>query len=350
MNSITSHFDEVTCAEPQLFKNLTMIPLLKDTGIESDYFLLDEALQQNVFEVKEVSESGSVPELSVLNKSDKRILLLDGEELVGAKQNRILNITVMVPAKASITVPVSCVEAGRWGYRDAQSPRPSRSEFERMRARMNFDSAQRIHYSESRRRNHYRVSETLRSAGTRHGNQGGVWDDIARKSERMNARSETCASEAMYDKFRSDLNEYLSSFEAVPNQVGAVFSVAGSTTGVDVFESPEALSKSLSKLIQSYSLDAVDQLRSGVDETPDIDVDKFLKQIVSANCEVYDGVGEGNDYRIESEQLIGAALVVDERVIHLCAFAKFGDEDELSIGRSRMTRTSHRIRNRSRQA
>jgi hypothetical protein len=41
----------------------------------------------------------------------------DGEQLVGAKQNRILNMTVLVAAETEVTIPVSCVERGRWGYR-----------------------------------------------------------------------------------------------------------------------------------------------------------------------------------------------------------------------------------------
>ena len=43
--------------------------------------------------ITEVSEGGSVPELRVVNKGDARILVLDGEELRGAKQNRVLNTT-----------------------------------------------------------------------------------------------------------------------------------------------------------------------------------------------------------------------------------------------------------------
>jgi hypothetical protein len=43
-------------------------------------------------------------------------LLLDGEQLVGAKQNRIPNMIVLVAAQTEVTIPVSCVEQGRWGY------------------------------------------------------------------------------------------------------------------------------------------------------------------------------------------------------------------------------------------
>jgi len=55
---------------------------------------------------------GSVPDLLVDNRGDVRVLFLEGEELIGAKQNRILNTSVLVPAHSKIKIPVSCVEPG----------------------------------------------------------------------------------------------------------------------------------------------------------------------------------------------------------------------------------------------
>ena len=52
------------------------------------------------------------------------MLLLDGEELVGAKQNRVLNLTILAPARQAITIPVSCVEAGRW-HAESDAFRPA---------------------------------------------------------------------------------------------------------------------------------------------------------------------------------------------------------------------------------
>jgi hypothetical protein len=65
--------------------------------------------------VTEVSEAGSVPFLQVTNGAARPLLLLDGEELLGAKQNRILNTTVPVAAHTEVTIPVSCVVSGQGG-------------------------------------------------------------------------------------------------------------------------------------------------------------------------------------------------------------------------------------------
>ena len=81
---------------------------------DTEYLLLDEALNQNAIEIVEKDADGSVPELRVNNKSNKMVLILDGEELVGAKQNRIVNTTILVQGNTTVIIPVSCAEHGRW--------------------------------------------------------------------------------------------------------------------------------------------------------------------------------------------------------------------------------------------
>jgi len=62
-----------------------------------------------------------VPELAVVNDGDIHVLLLDGEELRGAKQNRMLNTTILLKPKSKTIIPVSCTEQGRWNYASAES-------------------------------------------------------------------------------------------------------------------------------------------------------------------------------------------------------------------------------------
>ncbi len=59
--------------------------------------------------------AASVPHLMVTNPTDRPILLVEGEPLVGGQQNRTLNVSVLVPAGANLKIPVTCLEAGRWG-------------------------------------------------------------------------------------------------------------------------------------------------------------------------------------------------------------------------------------------
>src|SRR5438105_6220871 len=96
-----------------------MFPLLDDAAVQPAYVTLDQALEQRTVTIDEVSEAGSVPELKVVNRGVLPVLLVDGEELVGAKQNRVLNLTILVAPGTTTVIPVSCVEAGRWSRRSA---------------------------------------------------------------------------------------------------------------------------------------------------------------------------------------------------------------------------------------
>ena len=111
----------ILTGEPVTHGALAVIPLLATNLDDPDWLTLEEAGDRA--RVTEVSEAGSVPFLQVANGAAQPLLLLDGEELIGAKQNRILNTTVLVAAHAEVTIPVSCVEQGRWAIAAASSAR-----------------------------------------------------------------------------------------------------------------------------------------------------------------------------------------------------------------------------------
>jgi hypothetical protein len=96
---------------------LHLFPLEGGPSEEEALILLDEALEEGMLCVEELGEGGSVPELRVVNAGVRPVLLLEGDELVGAKQNRVVNSSVLVAAASELMLPVSCVERGRWSRR-----------------------------------------------------------------------------------------------------------------------------------------------------------------------------------------------------------------------------------------
>ena len=114
MSILSEPLSRLSLGKSQRIGNLAMTPVLGEPFSSLRYLTLDEALGQGVAHVREVSESGIVGEVLFVNESDRPVLLLDGEELVGAKQNRILNLTVLAHQRMTIRLPVSCVGAGRW--------------------------------------------------------------------------------------------------------------------------------------------------------------------------------------------------------------------------------------------
>ncbi len=289
--------------KPQVFKNICMFPLLRSTRPDSDYIMLDQALNEAVVEITEISDGGSVPDLTLLNTGDKPVLLLDGEELVGAKQNRVLNLTILAPANATTTIPVTCVEAGRWSYNSSS-----------------FSSAPRTMFNRGRASKSDQVSMSMRDEGSRRSNQTAVWDEISLKSERMSVDSETGAMSDMYENYEDKLDEFVNGFQATQNQVGAMFSIDGLVMGVDVFDCPDTMAKTLNKLIRSYALDAIETGDSKTGRADDRKATAFLKKIKKCRFDLFPAVGLGQDLRINSQSISGGALVEDDRAIHLWAF------------------------------
>lgn len=119
MNDVAAlqRLQKLKVGTPQRCNGLSVFPLLDDGPDEARYLTLDEALAAGLAHVTEVSDAGRVPELRFRNDGDRPVLLIDGDELVGAKQNRVLNPTILVPPHSEIVIPVSCVEYGRWTWR-----------------------------------------------------------------------------------------------------------------------------------------------------------------------------------------------------------------------------------------
>ena len=330
MQTINQTLSNISVGNTITHQNLTMFALMNGGGIEADYITLDEAMLAGTVQVTEVSEGGSVPELQFVNGGDKAVLLLDGEELVGAKQNRALNLTILVPPKSTIVIPVSCVEQGRWGYRGR-----------------GFKSSDKAQFAEGRARKAQSVSYCMASGHGRMSDQGDVWDSISEKMSRMEVNSPTMAMEDSYEQVRPRLNEFIGAFTAQDEQVGALFTINGEISGLDLFDSHDTISKLMPKLVGSYAIDALDRFNP-VSEAPESGIAReFLNVVAAAQVSAHEAVGMGTDLRFQSQFVSGGALEVDDRVVHLCAFPTRRAQRRPDIGMSEMARSSRRRRNRA---
>jgi len=115
-------FKSLKFGEQQEFGNLRLTPIVIDELNPPNGFVgFDELFDKGLVEASELSASGVVGRISVENKSDSFLVLLDGEALVGAKQNRIVERSMIIAPMSSLSVPVNCVERGRWSY-DRRAP------------------------------------------------------------------------------------------------------------------------------------------------------------------------------------------------------------------------------------
>jgi hypothetical protein len=321
---LQSYLGQIKVGEAQTYKNLTAYPVLSNQLSALDYITLDEALSQGLIEIAEIDKDGSVPELKLTNKSEKMILILDGEELVGAKQNRIVNTTMLIPKMETVVIPVSCVEQGRWVYKTER-----------------FYSEERLASSALRAMKAEHVGNTVRASGEYGSDQGAIWQQISQKASRRGARSNSMAMAEIYNQDKPALQSYLEHFKLGDSQVGAVFLINGKVVGMDCLGKSDTFAKVFKKLVESYALDAVDWFDPKTElKASQTDVDSFLKLIAAAKIENHKSVGLGIDLRLDSSACVGLALAYGE-ILHLSVFARDKKSGDYGTG-SRMRRFSNR--------
>jgi hypothetical protein len=327
MWTLQEEFSRVEIGRSSQFRNLTLFPLRRRSASVQplDYMLLEDGIAQGKVRLTELHPGGSVPELRLENNGDLPILLVDGEELVGAKQNRVLNLTILAPAKHTTVIPVSCVEAGRWGMSSAD-----------------LKTADHMMYSLGRGERLGQVTESMRSNGTRKSDQGAVWRNIAVKAMRLKVSSPTGAMSAIFESHASSLGEFARAFTWQEGQCGIAFAIGGRILGLEMFDHPEAMRRFFQKLVRSYALDALDADPTQHEPAIVEAACALITQIGAAQSFAEQGLGLGKDVRFNGPEISGAALWAQERYIHLCTFAKNGKSSDAPSFWTRITRSSHR--------
>lgn len=304
MSHIKDLIGNIEIGAPLAFGRLAMTPLVGRQARHADYLTLDEALASGTAEVVEVSEAGAVPELLFRNRGTRPVLLLDGEELVGAKQNRVLNLSILAPAGAETKIPVSCVEAGRWGYRSRR-----------------FGSSNRAHHARGRAAKLRQVSESMFSSGARRSDQHAVWDELANTSAEFGVRSDTAAMADIFEQQRTSIDEHVTRLKPLLGQVGAIFAIDGRAIGMDLFDDTATCARLLPKLVRSYALVAICESGDEEGNTSSLrDASALLRMLDLAEAKRFPAVGLGEDWRMRSDHVQAAALVHNGAAVHLCAF------------------------------
>jgi hypothetical protein len=302
---IASRLKNVTLGTPQTYRNIAIYPVTNGDGGAVNYITLTEALEGRLLTVTEVSQGGSVPELKVANSAETPVLLLDGEELAGAKQNRVLNTTVLVPEKQAIVIPVSCTEQGRWAY-----------------ATQAFYDSGTVMARSIRARKSRSVSESLAASASFRSDQGEVWDGISELQEAAGAPSPTAAMRDVFESHREPLDEAIKAFPLVPGQIGILAVISGEAAGFDIVSRSAAYGHLHGKLIKSYVMDAL-LGKKKAEADPALAVKAahdFLDRATRCEEKTFKSVGCGDDYRFKGNHIAGSALVHSDTVIHTAFF------------------------------
>ena len=290
----------IKVGDPAVYGGLAVFPLIGGNPGKRDYLTLNEALVVEGVTVSEVSEGGHVPELRLKNNLDKDVFAADGEALLGAKQNRVLNSSIYVKAGDEVIIPVSCVEQGRWSYRQR-----------------NFQASEHSEFVSSRAAKMGSVASSLRRSGwDRESDQGAVWQQMEAKRTYFQAEAPTGSMADVYDSARPSLDEYVKHIRIQPNQVGLACAIDGKTAGIEMFEDTSVFNQFFHKLVRAYAAEVVNDDRITTMVPDRAALRQLLSKLSRIPCDEYDAVGSGKELRFKTGRLNGSALEVDGRLLH----------------------------------
>jgi hypothetical protein len=289
-------------------RNLTVFPVFhpaEDGGTQENsarYQLLSDGIEKGEAVVQEVDEGGEVPFLSVENKGQATILIPEGEILVGAKQNRVVNLTVLVAAAAAYKLAVSCVEQGRWRYLSRQ-----------------FEAKAWAH-PKLRALKMKSVHRNRSAMGGARSDQGEVWEEVGEHLDALEAPSPTSSMTDGFEAVEGRLAGYREKIRLPEKACGFVAARGGRILGVDLFDNPTTMHKLWKRIADAYFVEAVREDKEQQPASPDA-AKEFLALVTERLVPATEQPELGCELEVSGDDLAGSALWHDGAVCHLAAFS-----------------------------
>ncbi|AAB85018.1 unknown [Methanothermobacter thermautotrophicus str. Delta H] len=336
--TVREYLNGLEFLKPQVSGPMEVIPVRAPGGSLS-YLTLSEAMEREVLWMGEVDESGSVPQVRAVNRSCEPVLLIDGEELEGGKQNRVINATVLLPEESETIIPVSCVEQARWSYTSKEFRDPGRVAALNVRLTKTRTVTENLegmagHIIDSgpEQTPEERAMEFYRS------NQGMVWEEVNRLHRRTGTESGTGAMGDAYRKEEDKLNKFRKPFRPVKDQKGVLVAINGTIAGLEFVSRAEAYMRLHERIIGSYAIEAM--LHDRVEHGP-LNEGSFIEEIMGADEKSYPSPSYGTDHRYTSDHITGSALTHRGEVVHSVFFSL--ENDRLPCRAMEMMRSNHHI-------
>ncbi|MBI5662372.1 MAG: hypothetical protein HZC46_09520 [Ignavibacterium album] len=267
-----------------------------------DYISGPSAIEKNLIEVREVSITGSVNNLQLVNLSDKYVFFLDGDILVGAKQNRVLNTSVFIAPNSKINLPVSCVEQGRW-----------RAISEK------FSSSDYISPDTLRAKKLKSVTKNLKQGRGHFADQGEVWDTVLNYSMSLDAFSESSDLTEVMNKKRGSLDSFIGKFPLNKSANGLAIFTDNSPLSIDLFNRIDIYQEYFPKRLRSAATE-VFNLKEKENNITEAEA-KFktlnlFDQLDTMESTQHNGVGTGTEKRWDSDKIVAMELKYLDHLIH----------------------------------
>lgn len=349
MKTIVDYVGGLELGKVQKFKNMAVVPLI-GTDSELEYMVFDEAINSGL----KISETNDVGSLHASNKTGLDVLVLQGEYVIGGKQNRMMKRNMLLAKDYDGFVPVRCVEKNRWDnnfevtvfpnsldnlgdhINRRRTPFENPLEIARITGRTHPYNGKKVDgpggppiinpLDDFERRDGIddcispidTSSRSFMSSGKRAvssmnfmaESQSGVWGEVHNLMGSLGVNSKTADFNAVYEQKQGDIDEYLKHFPIEDGIVGIAVMVRKNgvdTFGVDIFDQHSTIDKNYQKLLESYAISAL-----GVDEYKNPtkkEISVFMDYLKQEHFQERKAVSLGRDFDIKGNGIQGSALI-----------------------------------------
>lgn len=284
--------EDIEILNYQSHKNMAIIPIKTPPSYKFDILTLKKGFELGLAEVKECEHS-TVNTLIVKNNSVTPLLLVDGEEIIGGDQNRIVNATILIAPNSEEKIPVNCTEHGRWAYK---------SEFKQSEYMANYRTR----------------SAKEKAVRANMSEQQAVWDSIEDLEMSRSFSSPTQAMSESYENLKVDLDEFISNFKALDGQTGAVIIIDGEIKGFELFLNSQIYHEYHEKILKSYLID-IDIDDSAFTVNTDV-ATNLIEEALSVEYAAKKSNGLEEAFEFENSEGLGTAYLYKDELIHMSYF------------------------------
>lgn len=281
---------------------VTVLPLFASAPPRKiDYRLGADALADGAFEIRELKRGQSAGRLEALNRDKRRVLLVEGDHLLGINQNRVLTSTALVGAFQRLELPVSCVEEGRW------------------RAHATPTTVTTAGVPAGLRRIvKQTVTKSLLAGGERRADQHWLWSEISEQQRRLRVRSATTALAHTFAEREGEISDVAGGLPYAPKAIGLAIGVGAELVSLDLFDNPTTCAYYWRRLVQGAALDGLSSGQEGL--VGGAEVHTLLEQLCQASWLPFAPIGEGEEFRSSAPSGASAsALVFGDCLVHFGA-------------------------------
>lgn len=290
-------FGNLKIENPFFIHNVKIYPVEGKLG-DDGFTTIEEAIRAKSVVLKDIH---GVDRISVQNSGEWPIFAIDGEELLGARQNRILNVDIFIEPQKEYVVPVTCIEQHRW----KGSPIFSEGGF-------TITPSLRSTLAQS-------VKTSLENKKGFQSNQSLIWAQIDSTLKATRVNSLTSSFHDVYKTLNDLIEELMEGFDTIENSIGFLAYVKDEFIGCDLFGSNTVYRRFEKKLLKSYVLDGY--IRRYV-KGPSIakSPEEVMTLIGETNLQNHKSPTEGDVLIGGRENLLTKAFSIQGNLLHVAAF------------------------------